>query len=245
MRRGGSEQRQNIADQLAEIDKTFDDAEAYFAAREHDPKVTTDLRYEAMRDVLAGNRPLFVWASSVGQIESSITWANKRGYKIVIIGGYEADRALPILKKHNIPVIINGTHRMPSRRHDAYDRAYTLPKTLHDAGVKFCIAPGGRDGMERTLGHQAATAAAYGLPRDEALKSVTLYAAEILGIGATHGSLEKGKSATVMLTTGDPLEITTEVVIAFIDGRQIDLSSRHTQLYEKYREKYRQKGIIE
>ncbi len=245
MRRGGGEQRQGIAEQLAMIDAIFDDAEAYFAAREHDDDVTTDLRYEAMRDCLAGNRPLFVWASSVGQIESAITWADKRGYKIVILGGLEADRALPILKKHDVPVVINGVHRMPSRRHDAYDRAYTLPKVLHEVGVKFCIAPGGRDGMERTLGHHAATAAAYGLPRDEALKSVTLSAAEILGVGATHGSLERGKAATLILTTGDPLEITTEVVMAFIDGRRIDLSSRHTQMYEKYREKYKQKGIIE
>jgi imidazolonepropionase-like amidohydrolase len=245
MRRGGGEQRQGIAEQLAEIDRTFDEADAYFKAREHEKDVTTDLRYEAMRDCLAGNRPLFVWANSVGQIESAITWANKRGYKIVIIGGSEADRALPILKKHDVPVIIYGTHRMPTRRHDAYDRAYALPRMLHEAGVKFCIAPGGRDGMERTLGHQAATAAAYGLPREEALRSVTLSAAEILGIGATHGSIERGKAATVILTTGDPLEISTEVVMAFIDGRRIDLTSRHTQMYEKYRQKYKQKGLIE
>ena len=91
----------------------------------------------------------------------------------------------------------------------------------------------------------AATAAAYGLPKEEALRSVTLHAANILGIGRTHGSLEPGKAATLIVTTGDPLEITTEVVTAFIDGRQIDLSSRHTSLYEKYLEKYHQLGKIE
>ncbi|MHC4785149.1 MAG: amidohydrolase family protein, partial [Planctomycetota bacterium] len=84
-----------------------------------------------------------------------------------------------------------------------------------------------------------------GLPRDEALNAVTIRAAQILGLGASHGSLEVGKAATLIVTTGDPLEITTDTALAFIDGRRIDLGNRHKALYEKYREKYRRLGLIE
>jgi imidazolonepropionase-like amidohydrolase len=90
-----------------------------------------------------------------------------------------------------------------------------------------------------------ATAAAYGLPREEALRSVTISAAEILGLGTSHGAVEPGRSATIIVTSGDPLEITTDTLIAFIDGREIDLGSRHKALYAKYREKYRQLGLLQ
>jgi imidazolonepropionase-like amidohydrolase len=142
-------------------------------------------------------------------------------------------------------VIIGGTHRMPSRRHDDYDAAYTLPNKLYEAGVKFAIATGGEAAHERHLNHNAGIAAAYGLPKDQALKSVTLNAADIIGQGERLGSLEVGKSATLIVTTGDPLEITSDVMVAFIDGRRIDLGNRQKALYEKYREKYRQLGLIQ
>jgi imidazolonepropionase-like amidohydrolase len=142
-------------------------------------------------------------------------------------------------------VIVGGTHRMPSRRHDDYDAAYTLPNKLYEAGVKFAIATGGEAAHERHLNHNAAIAAAYGLPKIEALKSVTLNAATIIGQGERLGSLEIGKSATLIITTGDPLEITSDVMVAFIDGRRIDLGNRQKALYEKYREKYRQLGLIQ
>ena len=97
---------------------------------------------------------------------------------------------------------------------------------------------------ERNIGYQAATAAAYGLPKEEALKSVTINAAKVLGIDAMVGSLETGKDATLIVTTGDPLEIMSNVEMEFIQGRKIDLRSRHTDLWKKYEEKYRQLGIV-
>jgi imidazolonepropionase-like amidohydrolase len=242
--RSEEDQLREIREDLEAVEKVFDEALAYITAKDNDETVKTDLRYEGMRDALAGKKPVFVRAASMGQIESAVAWGARRGLSIVIIGGAEADRVIPLLKKHDVPVIITGTHRLPPQRHLPYDHAFTLPLKLHEAGVRWCMASGARAAHERQLNHMAATAAAYGLPKDEALKSVTLHAADILGIGATHGSLEIGKAATLIVTTGDPLEITTDVKMAFIDGRKIDLGNRHTSLYEKYREKYRQLELV-
>ncbi len=239
------EQRKEIKESLAKIDRLFDDAEAYLTAVDADPEQATDLRYESMREVLAGRRPIFVRASSQGQIESAIGFAARRDLRLVIVGGREADRTVEMLREHDVPVIITGVHRLPSHRDDPYDDPFTRPGRLHEAGVRFAIASGSGSAHERNLNHNVATAVAYGLPRDEALAAVTIRAAEIVGLGDTHGSLAVDKVATMIITTGDPLQITTDTLVAFIDGRRIDLGNRHKTLYEKYREKYRQLGLID
>src|SRR5205823_4003470 len=141
------------------------------------------------------------------------------------------------------PVIIGGTQRLPLRRDDDYEAPYANPARLQAAGVKFCIAGGtsgaSEIGNERNLPYYAARAAAHGLAPEIALRSVTLSAAEVLGVEAELGSLEVGKRATLIVTDGDPLEIPTQVELAYIDGAPVDLRSRHTQLYEKYRERLR------
>jgi imidazolonepropionase-like amidohydrolase len=239
------EQRKDIAEDLEAVERVFDDAAAYLDAKDAGSSIETDLRYEAMRPALRGAKPVYVRANAPGQIESAVAWAKRRGLRIVIIGGRQAQHVIPLLVEHDIAVIVNGLHRLPSGRHAAYDEPFVLPSQLHEAGVPFCIASGTGAAHERNLNHNAATAAAYGLPKAEALKAVTLHAANVLGLGATHGSLETGKSATLIVTTGDPLEITTDVLIAFIDGRRIDLGSRHKSMYAKYRQKYQQLGLIE
>ena len=238
-------QRKDITENLQKIERLFDDAAAYLQSAATDPEQAPDLRYDAMRDVLEGRKPVFVRAGSQGQIESAIAWAARRNLRVVIVGGTEADLAARLLVEHDVPVIITGLHRLPSHRDDPYDRRFNLPARLHEAGVRFAIASGSGSAHERNLNHNAATAVAYGLPREAAIESVTLRAAEIIGLGASHGSIEADKSATLIVTTGDPLQITTDTLIAFIDGRRIDLGNRHKALYEKYREKYRQLGLID
>jgi imidazolonepropionase-like amidohydrolase len=233
-----------LRESIDRIDRFFDDAALYLKAREADPTLETDLRFEAMRATINGEKPIFVRATTAAQIESAVAWSVKRDFRIVIVGGHGADEVAPLLAKHDIPVIVSGVHRLPNRRHEAYDGPFTLPRDLHAAGVRFAIATGGESAHERNLNHMAATAAAYGLPKDEALRAVTLSAAEILGVGDRYGSLSTGKSATFILTTGDPLEITTDTLAGFIDGRNIDLGSRHKRLYSKYLEKYRQLGLL-
>ena len=161
----------------------------------------------------------------------------------VIVGGRDAWRLTDELKAQDASVILSPVNGLPFRRWEAYDTAYVAPKKLHDAGIPFCIANTGTSfdaANERNLPYQAARAVAHGLPHGVALKSVTLFPAQILGVADQLGSIAAGKEATFFVSNGDPLEVMTNVERAWIRGREIDLSSKHTRLYEKYQEKYRQ-----
>lgn len=231
---------------LLELRRTFADARAYWSAQKaRNPQTAAehDARWEALIPVLEGKVPLHVEADEIQQIQSAVAFAQAEGVRVVIVGGYDAPDCADLLKKYDIPVIVAGVQRLPQRRHDPYDAAFSVPARLQAAGVRYCISGAGRMGNVRNLPHHAALAAAFGLPADEALKSITLHAARILGIDDRLGSLEPGKDATLIVTTGDPLEITTQVTRAFIQGREVDLSDRQKRLYAKYREKYaRQRG---
>ena len=144
----------------------------------------------------------------------------------------------------NIPVVISEVLLTPSRDWEAYDSRYTLANKLYEAGVQFCMGYATSAGEQHNIRYNAAMAVAFGLPEIEGIKSITLYAAEIMGIDDRVGSLENGKDATIIVTDGSPLEITTSVELVFIQGRKIDLDNKHKRLYRKYTEKYRQKGLI-
>ncbi len=236
------DQLRAIRRNLDAIDETFDTAAAYFAARAADPGHPADIRWDAMRGVLEGTLPVFIWAQDVDQITSAVSWATGRKLKPVIVGGQDAVLAADLLKRHDVPVIVLGTHNFPKRADSDYDAAFTLPARLEASGVRWCLASTDDTAHERNLPYNAAIAVAYGLGRDAALRSVTLSAAQVLGVSDRLGSLEAGKSATLIITDGDPLEVTTGVERAYIDGRDIDLSNKQTKLAEKYREKYRQIG---
>ncbi len=263
MERSETEQSDENRRGFAAVDEVFKDAEAYRLARRADTNTAIDLRLDAMQGVLppldqSGSAdpkarkpeqlPVFINAQDVDQITSAVTWVTERKLKMVLVGGRDAAMCADLLKRHNIPVIVTGTHTTPRRADSPYDDAFTLPARLHAAGVKFCIASADRTAHERNLPYNAATAVAYGLPKDEALRSVTLSAAEILGVYAGVGgvgSLEATKAGTLIITDGDPLETTTRVERAFIDGREIDLSNKQTKLADKYREKYKQQKAAE
>ncbi|MCE9604120.1 MAG: amidohydrolase family protein [Planctomycetia bacterium] len=199
-----------------------------------------DARWEAMLPVLEGKTPLFVRADDVRQIQSAVAFARKEGVKLVIVGGYQAPECAELLRSENVPVILKGVNRLPRHRQDPYDAPFTIAAKLHKAGVKFCISASDRMANIRNLPYHAATAVAFGLPYDEALKSITLYPAQITGVERELGSLESGKAATLFVSTGDPLDIASLVTAAYIDGREVDLSDRHKRLWKKYQEKYRQ-----
>lgn len=202
-----------------------------------------DARLAAMAPVLSGELPIIVAADDLRQIQAALAFASAEKLKLIVSGGYDAAQAAEMLKSHGVPVIVGGVHRLPQRADDAYDAAFTLPERLRAAGVTFCISAATEASQSRNLPYHAATAAAYGLPADEALKAITLYPAQILGVADRIGSLEVGKDATLIVTTGDPLELTTEVEQAFIQGRAVDLSNKQIKLWEKYKEKYRRQGI--
>lgn len=249
--RRGRRQQRSEADQLKEREKqlnelygAFRDARAYMTAKRAEqqkgiPYHNVDLRWEAMMPVLEGKVPVMVVANDVQQIQAAVAWATQEKLRLILRGGHDAWRVMDLLKKHDVAVLAGGVHRLPSRRFDKYDEPFVLPQKLHDAGIRFAIISEDEAPHERNLPYQAAHAAAYGLPREEALKGITLYPAQIFGVADRIGSLELGKDATLIVTTGDPLEITTQVEMQFIQGRKVELSSRHTMLYEKYKEKYR------
>ena len=204
-----------------------------------------DLRWESMMPYVEGKLPIYIHANEVRQIEAAVNWAKRHELKAIIVGGKDAWLNTEILQENKIPVIYEVVTALPSRRFEDYDQAYKSPLMLYQAGVKFCISSSRSDAYRvRNLPNQAAMAAAYGLPKEVALRSITLSAAEILGIESQVGSLEAGKDATLFISTGDPLEIRTNVVQAYIQGRKLDMGDKHKSLYNKYQEKYRQLGIL-
>ena len=243
--------RKSVKDQQKEIEKAqkqirdaFANARAYWQARKSPgPDFKTDLRWEALMPVFDGKLPLFIHASTLAQIQAALAWAKEMQLKFVLVDGDDAWRIAPQLKESGVPVILGPATSLPPRRDDDYDSAWSSAAKLQQAGVKFCIASSGRgaETNERNVGYEAGLAAGYGLPKEEALKAVTLYPAQILGVADKLGSLEPGKAATLIVTNGDPLDFPTQVETAFIDGRKIDLSNRQTRLRDKYREKYRRK----
>lgn len=241
-RRSPEEQRRRAGEDLVRIARFFDDMKAVLAARAADPTVDHDVRAEAMRDVLSAKDPVFVQVGSASQIEGAVAWLKSRGLRSVIVGTEGIETAIPFLASERIPVVVNGVHKVPSNRHASTDAAYALPRKLAEAGIEFSIATGDEPAHTRNLPHHAATAAAFGLDREAALRAVTANPCKIAGIADRYGTIAPLKSATVILTKGHPLELTSDVAYAWIDGRRIDLSSHQSGMKEKYEEKLDRSG---
>jgi imidazolonepropionase-like amidohydrolase len=241
--RGGGEEAAAPPERGIEaLRQALADARAYGAARKADPGFARDARWESLQDVLEGKLPVVAQADDMRQINAAVAFAEREKLKLIIAGGYDAPRCAELLKKHDIPVIVGGTYRLPRRRSDGYDSAYAVPAELNKAGIRFCISSRGRFGANqvRNLPYHAAAAVGFGLPADEALKAITLYPAQILGVADRVGSLDNGKDATLFVSDGDPLETPTQITHAWIRGRKVDLNDRHKTLYHKYEEKYKQ-----
>jgi imidazolonepropionase-like amidohydrolase len=227
-------------DPLKALRQLFAEARSYQRAREVDRSTPFDSRWDSMIPVLEEKVPLVVGTDSADQMASAVAFARKEKVRLIIEGGYEADRVAPLLKDAGVPVIITGVQRAPRHRDDAYDAAYTLPARLRDAGVTFAIAADRGASMVRNLPLHAATSAGFGLSRSEALRAITLTPAEIFGIADAAGSLTPGKEATLFIADGDILDTQTHVTSAWIRGRTVDLSTRQTRLWKKYTAKYDQ-----
>jgi imidazolonepropionase-like amidohydrolase len=228
-----------------QLDDLLDSAKRYGQRRAAAGGVQSiDLRMEALLAVIGGDLPIIASAERRTTIEAAVAYATERKLKMVIYGGHDAAECAGLLKASGVSVILPGTYRLPLRRDDAYDAPYTLPTRLKQAGVKFCIAaertgyPGGASNA-RNLPYQAGNAVAYGLDAEEALRSITLSAAEILGVDDRVGSITVGKEATLLVVSGDVLQVEPRVEFAMIHGRPVDLGSKHVTLYRKYQEKYR------
>ena len=236
-RRSPEEQKRRALEDVARIARFFDEMQAILAARSADPTVAHDQRAEAMRDVLSAKDPVFVQVGSASQIESAVAWFKSRGMRCVVVGGDGIETAIPFLAAERIPVVLSGIHRVPGPRHERSDAAYALPRKLADAGIEFSIATGDEPAHTRNLPHHAATAAAFGLDREAALRAITSVPCRLAGIDTRYGTIAPLKSATIILTEGHPLEITSDVKAAWIDGERLDLASHQSQMKAKYDQK--------
>ncbi len=227
--------------QTEQIRKLLRDAGAYARALDAAnadaklPRVDRDVILEPLIPYIRGERPVIFRADREGEMRAAIRFAEEMKLKPIIMGGNEAWKMAAFLKEKNVPVILSGVLNLPSREDAPYDENYESASKLAAAGVRFCISTGDSGAEVRNLPYTAGMAAAHGLSKSEALRAVTLYPAQIIGAGAQLGSIEAGKIANLVVTDGDLLEARTNVRHLFINGRQVPLVSRHTELYDAFK----------
>ena len=236
---GGTQKNDQYKERTKSIRKFFEDAKAYCEIEKYEKP---DLRFEAMRGIFNGEKNLYIRAEHVKEMTDAINFCRDLSIKkIVIIGGYDSWMITDMLKENKVSVMLRGIHELPIRAEDDVDMPYKLPKLLQDAGVLYCIQNEGNQeaSQSRNLPFMAGTAAGYGLTQEQALQSITINTAKILGIDKMYGSLEPEKSATLFVSEGDALDMrTNNVTIAFINGEPVDLHTFQEDLNEKYLEKY-------
>jgi imidazolonepropionase-like amidohydrolase len=224
--------------QMQQLNDFFEQARRYGQAKQAG-SAQPDLKLEAMLPVLEGSLPVVIRADRERAIREAIQFADRQKIRMILYHADDAGKLAAELKAKNIPVALGPTQRLPDEEDDPYDAPFTLPGELFKAGVKFAFGSFGPTASNhpRNLPYQAATAVAFGLPYEEALKAVTVNAAEIWGVADEIGSIEKGKLADLIVTDGDPLETKTQVKQMFIAGKPVDLDSKHLRLYKKYLER--------
>ncbi len=234
--------RRKESDELVDkLDDLMDAAEAYGKAMAVNPNggrpEAYDPQLDALQPVIAGTRPLWVSASDKHEIEAAVEWAAGRGLRIVLTGASDAYLVTDLLARHQVPVILPGIADEPPREDDPYDVLYALPAKLAAAGVPFAIASGDRPGGSANARHLtlfAGIAAAHGLDREAAYRSITLYPAQILGIDDVLGSIAPNKSASLVLTDGDLLEPGTNIEQVWIDGVRPSMDDVQKAAYRKW-----------
>jgi imidazolonepropionase-like amidohydrolase len=230
-----TEAKQEYEKQVNELTDYLGRARHYAQAMGHGGPADyqRDLKLEALAPVIRGQLPVLVFADRARDIRNAVEFCDKQKLKMILAGGAEAYKVKDLLRSKGIPVILRPTLSLPIEEDNPYDCLLSQPAELAAAGVKFAFGSFDNS-FARRLGQQAANAVAYGLPYDEALKAVTIYPAEIFGVADQVGTLETGKVANIIVTNGDPLELTTDVKFLFIKGQRTSLDNRHQRLYEKY-----------
>ena len=225
--------------QVKELEDYLKEAAAYV---KNSNLTSKNLKFEAMRGLFDGSKKLYVHVDYVKSISETVLMTKKLGITPVIVGGEQSYLLTELLKKNNVPVILAQVHSRPSTDDADIDQPFKTPKMLADGGVLFCLKMDDGPEQSRNLPFQAGHAAGFGLDKEAALSSITLNAAKILGVDKTVGSLEKGKDATLFISTGDALDIRgNNVENAFISGKEIDLGNKQKALYEKFMKKYSKK----
>jgi imidazolonepropionase-like amidohydrolase len=223
-------------EKIDQIKNFFRQAKAYSQAATHSE---INLKFEAVKNLFDKKQKLFVHADQVKQMLIAIDFVKEFGFDVVIVGGSESFLIADLLKQNNIAVILREEHSLPAMEDDDVNQPYKTPAQLQKAGVLFALNDEHEESRFRNLMFNAGTAAAYGLTKEEALQAITLNAAKILGIDDRTGSIEAGKDANIVISDGDILDMRSSIIDhAFIQGREVSLENKQTELYKKYMTKY-------
>lgn len=236
----GQAQTGAMSRQLSELSELLDKSRDYlFKQRSATPEnpVPVNLAQEAMAKVAARQMPVLLSANSATDIRAAVEWAEKERIRIVLYGCSGAGEIADWLAAKQVPIILNAVYRVPSAEQPV-DWFYSLPARLSKAGVKYCLTTD-NDKDVRQIRDHAGWAAAYGVDREEAARLITIRAAEVLGIDNRLGAIVPGMDGTLILTDGEIIETKTQVLRAWIEGREVALTNKQTRLYEKYKDRPR------
>jgi imidazolonepropionase-like amidohydrolase len=236
--------KENVAKKKSydkQVEKIYEFFQLAYTYQKEDFHLENNIRYESMKPVFKKKAKVFVHANRANEITDAIFFFEKFDLEIVIVGGYDAWLVAELLKDRSIPVLLERVHSLPKGTDDDIHLPFKLPSILQKAGLLVGLQNSGS--MEvmgtRNLPFYAGTAVAYGLKYEEALAMITLNTAKILGIDDKVGCIEKGKEATLFVSSGDALDMrTNHVEFAFINGKMLDLDNPQKQLYRKYSKKY-------
>jgi len=228
-------QNKKWENQVQAINDFFNVARAYSEKLIHKNK---NIKFEAMRGLFNKSKTLYIRANHARIIISAVNFIKKYNLRGVIVGARDSWKVIDILKENDIPVIYSSVHSLPASDDADIDQPFKTPYLLEQAGVTYCISMDGSWG-QRNLMFTTGTAISYGLDREKALAAVTGNTAKILGIADRVGTLEKGKDATLIISTGDLFDMrTSNIELAFIRGKKIDLDNKQKALYRKFSQKY-------
>jgi imidazolonepropionase-like amidohydrolase len=216
--------------QLDGLARLLDQARAYARAGANR---TVDWTLEALVPVVERRLPLITTVNRAQDIRDAIAFADRVNVRLVISGGTEAPAVAPLLKEKAVPVILGNVLSLPQGEDLFHAATYQLAGELAQAGVKVAFSTGDSTNV-RLLPYLAAMSVAWGMNRDDAIKALTVHAAEILGVADRVGTIEPGKVANLFISKGDPLEIQTPVTHVIIGGRDVGIHNKHQALYEKY-----------
>jgi imidazolonepropionase-like amidohydrolase len=226
-------------EEMTYLNNFFTDAKSYLLQTNPAEK---NIRFEAMRQVLNGNANLYIHCDKARDIISAIDFCQKHDIKKpVIVGGKESYKVTKELKKYKVPVMLNRVHDLPDRNDESVDISYSIAGMLQRDSVLFCLQlEGDMEAIQsRNLPFNAGTTVAYGMSKEQALQSITLNAAKILGVDKQLGSLEEGKLSSLVVSDGDILDMrSNNIVMAYIAGKPVNLNNKQTELYLKYKAKY-------
>jgi len=235
-RRSEEEIKKDGEKALKEANEIWDNAKSYLELKNSGAELSYFPEMEQLSKVISGELPLLIEVNAASDILSAIQWVEGKNIKVIFTGIAEGWRVAEQLAKAKIPVVTGPVQDLPTRASDRYDTPYANAGMLAKAGVKVALRTDEEENV-RNLPFHAAFAAAYGLGKEEAWKAVTINPAEIFGVADQYGSVEVGKKANLIVSTGDPFETRSQILHVFIDGYRIPLSNRHIRLYQEFLER--------